>query len=647
MIEATSGFWTLRIPDEEPRLTRIFPGEGNKYPVGTKVSVAAYTRTGKNITRIPLVIWFRYDHNDDRTKEIISDLICLLIKAFYIPAVLKIEYENTKFVDITYVFDDMKICKKLKIDNKRYIEQYESFRDLIIHILKYVRIYKFKVYQEDDLIPIYDDMKEVVFDTNVDYNFLDKLFCGLVKKVSSGIRCQYIQNLLSLRGESKLLNVLKILREFNNIQRKVLYPLYNNLKKKQNSIENLVIKKRKLIKVPLWSCEKDCNCNCGLKSPLHAVFDRYRGPDYHSIKTEKINRVPRLQSIDNLILLFGGCHILRSKNFFINEKQIHMGILAYILPSMKSCQEEIESLFSINSDLFDEVQDDIKSLDIRTLRKEKGFSSIISFSSPNTFTECLCRRSPTYMSKIIAFKDALPFLVSKYKPNQWKANILQFVTHEIFDKIFEYSPLRKTGFLERAIVFNELYFNYKYATEIMQKIAYFSRQTENRINISLDIDEFKKRFSYLYNADTTIFTKKGIMDFYITISVIFFILFTIIEIEEQDIRLQDIKIKETTIDKSCTAALMLIRERDRLLVRQTKKFKLRESFKCYLRKYPQTFLYHRDIARKYSTYSKETLKSVIEDFIQDSYLEEIIALNSSNKKEIIIYRKNQRPYTPI
>lgn len=48
-MDTVNGFWILMVPWKGPQRTKIFPGEGNDYPVGTKVSVAAFTKKEKRL----------------------------------------------------------------------------------------------------------------------------------------------------------------------------------------------------------------------------------------------------------------------------------------------------------------------------------------------------------------------------------------------------------------------------------------------------------------------------------------------------------------------------------------------------------------------------------------------------------------------
>ena len=369
------------------------------------------------------------------------------------------------------MFDDIQICKSLKIIHDLYLEQVESFNLIIQDLVNRVCPRKFKILKSDQLIIVNENYKWISISINNNYklNLLDSLFIRLVSNVSEEIPCHYIQNFNNFHYRRDLINTLLILKEFEEIKCKMLYNFYRNLDIDYTDIVNLLDKRTKIIRVSKWSCKKDCTCYCRLTSPLHSVIDERREGDKNAYHERQNNEVPKLADIDNIALLFGGCHLLRNKKFFINDDQIHMGALEFILPRHKSNKEKLENLFFTSNELFFDVQHDIVSKDIRTLRNEKSFSSILSFSRESSFIKVLLSWGGEYRSKIILFRDSQPFIDNKYKIGQWKTNILKFIDNKIFNAVFSYAPLQSIGFLERAIVSYDLTLNTPYVENTLQK----------------------------------------------------------------------------------------------------------------------------------------------------------------------------------
>lgn len=641
-MDTLNGFWILSIRGKGRQRTKIFPGEGNGYPVGTKVLVAAFTQKGERITRIPLVIAFRYKKDELQAEEEILETIEFLSKAFKIRQVITTNYEVGEEIEVLYIFDDIQICKSLKINHNLYLTQFESFNLIIQDLISHVYHKNIYIFKGDQLITVNENYKALTISINKNYKLylLDNLFIRLVSNVSEEIPCHYIQNFNDSHYRRELINTLLILKEFEEIKYKMLYNLYINLKIDYTNMLNLLEKRTKIIRVSKWSCKKDCTCYCGLTSPLHSIIDERREGDKNASHERQNNEVPKLADIDNIALLFGGCHLLRNKRFLINDEQIHMGVLEFILPRHKSNKEKLENLFFANNELFFDVQQDIESKDIRTIRNEKSFSSILSFSNESSFIKVLLSRGGEYRPKIILFRDSQPFIDNKYKIGQWKTNILQFIDSKTFDTVFSYAPLQSIGFLERAIVSYDLTLNTPYFEDALKKIAQFSANAEDIVRVKINKDDFKKGFSYVYAPDTTIFTKDGLEKFYLTTAIKFAILFTLIDNAELKIEESGISISDSIINRASLASIMLITYRDKILFRLTKKYKLKKSFKEYLKEYRPTFIYHRDIERKFSTYSKSTLNQVIDELIRDSMLERIITHNIKHKK-IIVYKVNR------
>lgn len=645
MMDTLDGYWIVKIPGKGRRRSKIFPGEGNTYPEGTKVSVGAYTRKGENIARIPLVIGFRYERKDSEKEENISDIIEFLSKAFKISLVLTTTYEANGFIHVLYIFDDREICSKLRISHNLYLEQIERFYSIVGNFINYIHSIQFIIFKRDNFIQVSRNSKKLSISTTNNYSFINNFFTVLVRNVAQEINCRYIKNFIKSVYGLDLINVLVILKEFNDIRYKMLYKTYINLIQDKSSlykIINNIINTRYKIAIPQkWNCKKDCPCYCGLNSPLHSIIDEYEGAEKDICNVRENSQIPKFVDIDSIIILFGGCHILKNINFLINDKQIHMGVLEFISPTHKSNKKEIEDIFSSNKEVFSDIKSDIESSDIRTIRKDKIFSSILSFSSDSSFIKLLQRRGEHYPKKLDALIDSQPFISSIYKKGQGKSNILQFIDNEKFHTLFSYEPLHKSGFLERAIVSRDLPVSPQYVAESLHKITKFISQSENIVRINMDVNKFKKKYTYEYNSNTTIFTKKGLENFYITTAMKIAVLFSIIEKGKLDTKESYINISDSIIDKSSLLSLMFIAYRDKLLFRLTKKYRLKKSFKNYLKEYKWTFIYHRDITRKFSSYSKSLLNAVINGLIQDSALTKIITHNANNKK-IILYQVNNR-----
>lgn len=639
-MDTINGFWILRVPGKGRMRSKIFPGEGNAFPNGTRVSVAAFTRKAENITRIPFVIGFRYKKNDNKTVRDIVDTIELLSKAFKSPLIIKTYYRVNEFIEELYIFDDRRICSALNINHEQYLEQIETFYLIIGDLIGCFYMRDFKIFKSNDLIPVCQNSKVISIHINNKYNILDNFFKRLVRKISKDINCSYIIKFNESRYNIGLINALLILKEFNDIKYKMLYNLYINLGRDHNSILNIYDRRRKIISAPKWNCKKNCPYYCGLNSPLHSIIDEWSMVDRNIHKTREYNQIPKLVDIDNIVILFGGCYLLRNMKFFVNDKQIHMGALEFILPTEKSNQKKLEDIFFSNDEIYAEVQNDMESTDIRSIRNNKELSNILSFSSDSSFIKMLKRRGPNYAKKINAFVDSQPFISSKRQQGQGKLNILQFLDYETFDTIFSYKPLHNLGFLERAIISHDSQFNLRYVADSLQRIVHFSSRRENIVRINIDINEFKKRFFYEYKKAKTIFTKKGLEDFYTTTAMKFAILFTIIDNKDLNIMDTCISMNDRIIEKSSFMSLMIIGYRDRLLFRYTQKYKLMKSFKDYLREYPYTFIYHRDLERKFSSYPKSTLNMVIDYLMRDYSLTRIITHNINNKK-IVIYMVNK------
>lgn len=636
MLKTTNGYWIVRAPvDGKEYRTRLFWGSRVRYPIGSKVSVAAYTRSNKNITRIPLVISFSYE-DEDQYFEIEKEAVQFLCKAFNIYTVLYSEYKRGNIIEHIYVYDDKHICENLYIEHDLYIKKYNRFIDVIKIFLYMHKIYKFEIYGVDKWMYIrmnteYRQIKQLKH-----YRYLD-FFLYMINSLSKEMNCKYIDRFIDDIFRRGIIDILLMLRNFNDkIENMILYYMYFNLYEVgKGLIDNEVNKRYKNRK---WNCLTDCKYRCGLKSPLHAIqnVDKMRSNSY--IQVREKYKIHPTDTFTSIILLFGSCHLLRQKKFFLNGKQFHMGVLAYILPSRRNDVDSLEPLSSVYSDILSDVDDDISLIGIRNLRKCKGFSSIFSISSKSSFLKSLRNRSPNYRERILALRDAIPFLSSKER-EQRKLNILQYITYDLLEGIFSYRPLSETGFLERSIVFTESEFSQNYVYDNLKKIAKFSESSGDIIAIDFNLDEIEHRFMYNFDEDKTLFSKAGIKKFYVKISLLYIAMYHIIYNYWSD-NAENIMINNEVIDRACSFSKTIIKDRDDILFRLTKQYRLFKSIKNFLERSKEEFFYWRDLQRRYSSYSSTSLKKVINILIHNRYIEEITVHNEMNKKEIIIYRIN-------
>ena len=343
------------------------------------------------------------------------------------------------------------------------------------------------------------------------------------------------------------------------------------------------------------------------------------------------------ESISRVTLfLFWGCHILRHKKFFLNKIPLHLGIVGYIIQHDEKTRMFIDDFIQKCNDIVFDITQDISLLQIRNLRKVQGTSSILSFSSESVFIRSLRSRSPNYSKRISALKDATPFIESKDK-KICKLNILQFLDFETLIKTFSYGPLKKTGYLERAIVCHTGELS-SINIEQIQKIAKFCMNSKDNIYLKINIEKLDKRFSYEFDRDATIFTRQGVRKFFTTIAIQLAILH---EITKGNCTIDNdhLQVSEGALDEGCFLANAIIRERDERIRILTKQKRCLEAVKNFIITSKQDFFYHRDLQRRFSSYSPSCLNAVIKRLIGDFLIKEVVPNCPRYRGKVIIYKK--------
>ena len=82
MLRTQNGFWRLQDYSGNIRLTREFCGEEFSRFRWKNISVAAFTRSGKNITRIPFVIEFEVDSSSSDSVRNKNNALDILTQIF-------------------------------------------------------------------------------------------------------------------------------------------------------------------------------------------------------------------------------------------------------------------------------------------------------------------------------------------------------------------------------------------------------------------------------------------------------------------------------------------------------------------------------------------------------------------------------------
>ena len=329
---------------------------------------------------------------------------------------------------------------------------------------------------------------------------------------------------------------------------------------------------------------------------------------------------------------------MRQKKFFLNGMPLHMGIVACMIPRSGDMEKCVDNFFQEKGD---DIAQDISLSQIRNLRNGQEFLSVLSFSSESAFLQSLRNRSPNYSKRIAALKDATPFIASKAKKVS-KVNILQFLDFDTLIKIFSYAPLKKTGYLERVIVCRETEPGLQ-KNEYLQEIINFCKGHGNTVNVNICIEELNKRFSYEFDEGKTIFTRQAIFKFFTTIAVKWAILSEIrkgMAVVDGDF----LQIRPQALEEGCRVANAIIRERDDHLKVLTKQEKCFRAIKKSIRESMRNFFYHRDLQRRFSSYSPACLSAVITRLIEDNSIEKIHQNCLRCNKKIILYKIIRRRF---
>lgn len=626
MLREPNGYWRVR--DRSGNIKLIRDISEKAISQFDEVSVAAYTRSGKNITRIPLAVTFGGNPEDPMYGHNVNHILSLFSRAFLVSKIIKMECgQPRKFV---YIFDDIEICKNLHISHKLYLDQFVIFADMInVLFQQYFTIPHFFIYREYDWIKHPDRITHEIITHNKSNSMLR--FILAIRKLGSLLDCKFIRHVKFERYD--IFDKLLMFRQFNyKIQYVMLYYMFNNLKE-----GNIDYRINKGIYEPRWDCLSDCKVKCGIKSPLH-IPKKEHPKCYHPVEIKK--EIVYRESISRVTLfLFWGCHILRHKKFFLNKIPLHLGIVGYIIQHDEKTRMFIDDFIQKYNDIVFDITQDISLLQIRNLRKVQGTSSILSFSSESVFIRSLRSRSPNYSKRISALKDATPFIESKDK-KVCKLNILQFLDFETLIKTFSYGPLKKTGYLERAIVCHTGELS-SINIEQIQKIAKFCMNSKDTIYLKINIEKIDKRFSYEFDRDATIFTRQGVRKFFTTIAIQLAILH---EITKGNCTIDNdhLQVSEGALDEGCFLANAIIRERDERIRILTKQKRCLEAVKNFIITSKQDFFYHRDLQRRFSSYSPSCLNAVIKRLIGDFLIEEVVPNCPRYRGKVIIYKKQKR-----
>ena len=629
MLREPNGYWRVR--DRSGNIKLIRDLSEKAISQFDEVSVAAYTRSGKNIVRIPLAIWLTDGVGLEKTRNR-NKTLSILSQLFDIDDVLVLQSRYGKILESLFIFDDIEICKKLHIEHKFYIKQFRYFAEAIEYLLVKNGIKWFEICGESCWI----DLRSLPFSKFSCRGLyrVDVSFYHFARELAESLDCKYIKNILEDKYfRNDTIKALFVLRCINyDIRYVMLFYMF------VNSRLNYVRKKwiEKQYCGVMWKCALDCNIDCGIKSPLHIPTTEH-SKCYHPVEIKR-GIVYRGNISRATLFLFLGCHILRHKKFFLDRIPLHLGIVGYIIQHDEKTRMFIDDFIQKCNDIVFDITQDISLLQIRNLRKVQGTSSILSFSSESAFIRSLRSRSPNYSKRISALKDATPFIESKDK-KVCKLNILQFLDFETLIKTFSYGPLKKTGYLERAIVCHTGELS-SINIEQIQKIAKFCMNSKDTIYLKINIEKIDKRFSYEFDRDATIFTRQGVRKFFTTIAIQLAILH---EITKGNCTIDNdhLQVSEGALDEGCFLANAIIRERDERIRILTKQKRCLEAVKNFIITSKQDFFYHRDLQRRFSSYSPSCLNAVIKRLIGDFLIEEVVPNCPRYRGKVIIYKKQK------
>ena len=163
----------------------------------------------------------------------------------------------------------------------------------------------------------------------------------------------------------------------------------------------------------------------------------------------------------------------------------------------------------------------------------------------------------------------------------------------------------------------ELLENVKEAVKMYEKYIELAPDAKDTETVKLHIEELNKRFSYEFDEGKTIFTRQAIFKFFTTIAVKWAILSEIrkgMAVVDGDF----LQIRPQALEEGCRVANAIIRERDDHLKVLTKQEKCFRAIKKSIRESMRNFFYHRDLQRRFSSYSPACLSAVITRLIEDN-----------------------------
>lgn len=648
-LKTLNGFWIVETPiTGDVHRSHWFWNKKIEYKAGSRISVGAFTRKNKNITRIPFIISFFYKAQNFKIIE--EDYrgenyaMQLLSKIFNANDVLCIKERKREEIKHSYIFDDIRICKALRIKHELYLKQFENFLELIKDFIIYYVDIDFKLYLPTEWINLTSNI-DVVSVKRVNREPRPDFFFAVVDKLSQGFKipCKFINERLIKGFNHKIDDILEIFRVFaNEVVCMSLYYMHFNLYiTGEEKIKDEINYNNKIYRVKKWNCEKDCNYKCGLKSPLHLLSDNYYLKYNEYPRTLEIDQVSRKILFNSILTIFFGCYILQNKSFFINNKQKHLGVLALIVKSANFIETgRLEKRMEEMCKNLPNMHPDIKLSEILKSKSKFDYMNILSQNVKSTFIKSLYSRTKNYNERIAALKDAIPFVSSKYK-KRGKLNILQFLDCNSLEKIFMYKPLSERGLLCRAILCEIDQFDPDIISSQTKIITNFCNQTDNNITINLDENEIINNYLYVYNEYETLFTKKSIKDFYITVATIYAIFFSILE-GSDNISDNIINISSETLKKACLYANNIVIERDKNLLYLTKQAKLKSLFEEFINTLNQYYIYNRDILRHFSSFDKKLLNTTIIRFIDNKTLDAFCYKNKGEKNTSFIFRINYK-----
>lgn len=307
MLREPNGYWRVR--DRSGNIKLIRDLSEKAISQFDEVSVAAYTRSGKNIVRIPLAIWLTDGVGLEKTRNR-NKTLSILSQLFDIDDVLVLQSRYGKILESLFIFDDIEICKKLHIEHKFYIKQFRYFAEAIGYLLVKNGIKWFEICGESCWI----DLRSLPFSKFSCRGLyrVDVSFYHFARELAESLDCKYIKNILEDKYfRNDTIKALFVLRCINyDIRYVMLFYMF------VNSRLNYVRKKwiEKQYCGVMWKCALDCNIDCGIKSPLHIPTTEH-SKCYHPVEIKR-GIVYRGKISRATLFLFWAATSCVIKNFF-------------------------------------------------------------------------------------------------------------------------------------------------------------------------------------------------------------------------------------------------------------------------------------------------------------------------------------------